>query len=88
MRRDPESGTEVLVVCNFTPTVHEHYRIGVPRAGRYEERLNTDSRFYGGSDVGSPFGVVVSENEPSHGRPCSVMLRLPPLATVFYEYRP
>ena len=35
--------TLMLVVCNFTPVVHHGYRVGVPRAGRWRERLNTDS---------------------------------------------
>lgn len=88
MRRDPDSGAEVLIVCNFTPTVHEHYRIGVPHAGQFVERLNTDSRFYGGSDVGSLFGAVMTDDTPCHGRPVSLVLRIPPLATVFYEFCP
>ena len=33
----------VLVVCNFTPVVRSDYRVGVPRAGRWIERLNTDA---------------------------------------------
>lgn len=88
LRHEPDSQQQVLVVCNFTPTVHEHYRLGVPKAGRYVERLNTDSRHYGGSDVGQWFGEVLTEAHPVHGRAHSVQLRLPPLATVFYEYRP
>ena len=43
----------VLVVCNFTPVVRKAHRIGVPRAGRWVERLNTDAAFYGGSNVGN-----------------------------------
>ena len=40
------------VVCNFTPVVRHDYRLGVPRAGRWRERLNTDAAAYGGSGVG------------------------------------
>jgi 1,4-alpha-glucan branching enzyme len=49
------------------------------------ERLNTDSRHYGGSDVGTPLGECHSEAVHSHGRPQSVVLNVPPLATVFLE---
>jgi 1,4-alpha-glucan branching enzyme len=45
------SDTETLViVLNMTPNVHEFYEIGVPKAGRYEEILNSDKNIYFGSD--------------------------------------
>jgi 1,4-alpha-glucan branching enzyme len=75
----------VVVVCNFTPVVRESYRIGVPRAGRWVERLNSDAAIYGGSNVGNAGGVHA---EPSawHGRSASVSLTLPPLATLVFQY--
>ena len=33
------------------------YRIGLPRSGKWVEALNTDSTYYGGSDVGNLGGV-------------------------------
>lgn len=82
--RDPASGVErrLLVACNLTPTVYRGYRLGVPGPGVYTERLNTDSRYYGGSDQGNHFPLHAVE-EPGHGRPWSVQLTLPPLATLF-----
>jgi len=75
-------GTEpVIVVCNFTPVVQHAFRIGVPRPGRWIEKLNTDSANYGGSNVGN-LGGVDAKQTPAHGRPYSVELTLPPLATV------
>ena len=50
------SGTDapVLVVCNFTPVPRYELRLGVPNGpARWRETLNTDSAFYGGSDVGN-----------------------------------
>ncbi len=76
----------VLVVCNFTPTVHTAYRVGVPRAGQWVERLNTDSAHYGGSNVGTPLGAAQAQAVPAHGRPQSLLLTLPPLASVFFEW--
>jgi 1,4-alpha-glucan branching enzyme len=60
----------------------------VPQPGTWRERLNTDSRHYGGSNVGTPFGAAASEAVPSHGRAQSVLLNVPPLATVFLEWNP
>jgi 1,4-alpha-glucan branching enzyme len=75
-RREP-----VTVICNFTPMVRERYRVGVPLGGLWTEVLNTDSRFYGGSDVGNQSRVDAIDR-PQHGRPASLELTLPPLATL------
>jgi 1,4-alpha-glucan branching enzyme len=77
----------VVVVCNFTPTVHRGLRVGVPRAGSYVERINTDSEYYGGSNVGTPFSVAQTEDWSVSGKPCSMLIDLPPLATVFFEWQ-
>jgi 1,4-alpha-glucan branching enzyme len=80
-------GALMLVVCNFTPTVHRGLRLGVPAIGRWRECLNTDSAHYGGSNVGTPLGVAASEPVPSHGRSDSILIDLPPLATVMFEWK-
>ena len=76
----------VVVVANLTPTVREGFRIGVPRPGTYRECLNTDSSHYGGSNVGTPLGAAQAQPVRWHGREQSVLLTLPPLATVFLEW--
>jgi 1,4-alpha-glucan branching enzyme len=76
----------LLCVCNFTPVVRQGYRVGVPRAGYYEERVNTDSRLYGGSDVGNSGGVNADEI-PWHGQPHSLLLTLPPLGAIWLRPR-
>lgn len=84
--RRGRDGQLVLVVCNFAPVVHHGLRLGVPAAGAWHERLNTDSAYYGGSNVGTAFGVAHSEPVPQHGRPQSIVITVPPLATVFFEW--
>ena len=88
LRHGRDDGDTLLVVCNFTPTVHHGYRIGVPREGVWRELLNTDSRHYGGSDQGTPLGAARAEPVPANGRPLSVALTLPPLATVVLAWQP
>ncbi|WP_326533608.1 1,4-alpha-glucan branching protein GlgB [Pseudorhodoferax sp.] len=88
VRHGREDGQTMLVVCNLTPVVRRDWRLGVPRPGRWHERLNTDSVHYGGSNAGTPWGVAGTEPIPSHGRAHSVLLTLPPLATVFLEWTP
>jgi 1,4-alpha-glucan branching enzyme len=75
-----------VVVLNFTPVVRRDYRIGVPRAGTYREVLNSDSRFYGGGDVGNAPSI---DTEPLSwmGKPQSLSLTLPPLAAVVLSLR-
>jgi 1,4-alpha-glucan branching enzyme len=75
----------VLVVCNFTPIPRLGYRVGVPRDGVWRERLNSDSEIYGGSGLGN-LGAVRTSNQPAHGRDHSLLLTLPPLAALFFEY--
>jgi 1,4-alpha-glucan branching enzyme len=72
-----------VIVCNFTPVPREGYLIGVPRAGRYRERINTDAADYGGSGVGNA-GEVHTEPHPMHGHPHAIRLRLPPLGTLIF----
>jgi len=82
LRESGGGGPPIAVVSNFTPVPREHYRIGLPHAGRWREILNTDSAYYGGSDVGNAGGVV-AKAVASHGYPCSATIRLPPLATLW-----
>ena len=44
-------------MCNFSPVVHRDYRLGLPGPGFYREIVNTDSEWYGGSNVGNDGGV-------------------------------
>jgi 1,4-alpha-glucan branching enzyme len=81
LRQGEDGDAPVLVVCNMTPAPRRNYRIGVPRAGFWREIANTDSRFYGGSDMGNGGGVGAT-GAPAHGEPQSLELTLPPLATI------
>lgn len=68
----------VITVLNFTPIVRESYRMGVPEAGTYEVIFNTDSEYYGGSNVGEAHPVVADETYWNN-QPYSIELKLPPL---------
>ena len=72
-------GESIIVVLNFTPVIRDNYRIGVPESGTYEIIFNSDSDFYSGSNAGSD-PVITSEATPWMNNPCSISLRLPPLA--------
>ncbi|GAB2858604.1 1,4-alpha-glucan branching enzyme [Streptomyces deserti] len=76
-------GTPLLAVSHFSPVVRHDYRLGVPEdVPAWQEALNTDAGRYGGSDVTNP-AVIKPEPQGWHGRPASIRLTLPPLATVW-----
>jgi 1,4-alpha-glucan branching enzyme len=82
-RQSAEGERVVCCVCNLTPVPREGYRLGLPRAGRWREALNTDAAAYGGSGVGTAGGVVETEPTPWHNQPQSAVVTLPPLGVVW-----
>lgn len=82
LRKDKHGGP-VLVVCNFTPKPHHGYRVGVPRDGFWREAMNTDADIYGGSNVGN-MGGRQADAFGVNGRPFSLELSIPPLATMVF----
>jgi 1,4-alpha-glucan branching enzyme len=81
LRLGAEGDPPVLVVCNFTPMPRHAYRVGVPSGGTWREIVNTDAALYGGSNMGN-CGAVKAEPIASHDMPASLLLTLPPLATL------
>ena len=75
----------LIVVLNLTPVPREGYRIGVPDAGDYREIFNSDSSFYGGSNLGNGAGLVRADDQAWMDRPHSVSLTLPPLAGIVLQ---
>ena len=91
LRKGLKGTAPALVVVNLTPTSYQHYCVGVPVAGYYRECLNTDSNKYGGSNIGNAGGVhsqpVSSDNKNYVGQPNQLLLSIPPLATMIFEYQ-
>ena len=87
VRRSRDPHELAVIVCNFTPVPRHDYRIGVPRGGRYRERINTDAEIYGGSGVGNA-GEVHAEPHPMHGHAQSLRLSLPPLGVLIFTAEP
>ena len=87
LRKSKSEQDTVLVVCNFTPMPRTEYTIGVPFGGYWRELLNSDGAAYGGTNMGNGGGVH-AQAIPTHGRPFSVKLTLPPLAALFLKWNP
>jgi 1,4-alpha-glucan branching enzyme len=86
VRRD-DAGGEVIVACNFTPVPRHGYRLGLRDAApaRWREMLNTDAVEFGGSGVHQPDNVIDAQAVPWHGCARSIVVTLPPLATVLLQ---
>ena len=82
LRRD-KHGDHIVCVCNLTPVPRPDFRLGVPEQRRYREVLNTDDRRYGGSGVTN--AEIEASGDGAHGRPASLSMHLPPLATVLLK---
>lgn len=84
IRRSDQPEEFVLVVCNFTPQPHSHYRVGVPVLGFYRELFNSDAREYGGSNLGN-LGGKWAQEWSFHNQPYSLDLCLPPLGVLVFK---
>ncbi len=87
LRWGKSDGEPILVVANFTPVPRYDYRVGTPHSGYWRELLNSNAEEFGGTGVGNLGGVEAS-SVPSHGKPCSLSLTLPPLAVLFLKSGP
>ncbi|MGE6740824.1 1,4-alpha-glucan branching protein GlgB [Allorhizobium pseudoryzae] len=84
LRKSADGEGLILAISNLTPVPRPGYRVGVPKAGRWREILNTDAGVYGGSNLGNV--EAWSEAHPAHGRDQSIMLTLPPLSTIYLRF--
>jgi 1,4-alpha-glucan branching enzyme len=86
VRRAPGSDP-VVVIANLTPVPRENYRVPMPLAGTWIERLNTDAGWYGGTNKGNQ-GKVVAKSSAVAGYGPFADLYLPPLSTLYLKYDP
>ena len=81
-RRTTDSEDVVVFVANLSPVPRTGYRLGLPRSGRWRELVNTDSGYYGGSDVGN-LGGAEAGPIAWQGQPFSAEINLPPLGALW-----
>jgi 1,4-alpha-glucan branching enzyme len=82
MRVSRDGSNQVVCVANLSPVPREGYRIGLPKGGHWEELLNTDSAYYGGTGVGN-LGEVDAGGRGWHGQRFSAEVTLPPLSVLW-----
>ncbi|MDO1584404.1 1,4-alpha-glucan branching protein GlgB [Rhizobium oryzicola] len=84
LRTTADQNGAILTISNMTPVLREGYRVGVPKPGRWQVILNSDAGIYGGSNAGN--SEVWTEAVSAHGRDHSLLLTLPPLATIYLKW--
>lgn len=84
LRMSDRPEDRIICVLNFTPVPRLNYRIGVPEAKHYSEILNTDSTYYGGSNLGNGANTTV-QARPWMGFGHCIEITLPPLAGIFLK---
>ena len=76
----------LVVVLNMTPKVHETYEIPVPKAGKYEEILNSDKDIYFGSNQYN--GVELKSNKGQCGEFKNyIKPKLGPLTAMIFKHK-
>ena len=83
VRRD-RKGRELIAAVNCSPVGRADYRFGVPPKKIYREVFTTDLPAYGGTGDWRNEGELLTESIPSHGKPCSLCVTIPPLGAVFF----
>jgi 1,4-alpha-glucan branching enzyme len=83
IRRAEDPDDFLVIILNFTPTVHYGYKVGVPHAGEYEVLMNSDSEYYGGSNAGD--NKIHGEWGEWHGQKANISITIPPLAGVILK---
>lgn len=74
----------LAAICHFTPEPRRGYRVGLPAPGPWTVLFNSDDPRYGG--VGDfRQNIFVADDIPWQGRPYSLALDLPPLATLLLK---
>ena len=84
LRLGKNSHNHLVCVFNFTPIPRYGYRVGVPDNTFYQEILNSDSSYYGGSNLGNGGGVSAEPIPFSHYSH-SILLTIPPLSALYLK---
>lgn len=86
-RKGNEPNKNLVVVCNFTPSVHENYKIGLPVNGKLVEIFNSDSKEFGGSGVSNKKEITIKK-QPWNGKEYAAEILVAPLAVTVFQFKP
>jgi len=84
LRQTADGKNQLAVILNLTPVQRDGYRVGLPRAGRWREMLNSDAGIYAGGNKGN-YGGVTAHNIPCHNQQHSAEFCLPPMSVIAFQ---
>lgn len=85
VRKGNNPKEDVVVVCNFSPSTLENYKIGVPRNGKLHEVFNSNQQKYGGSGLVNLEKITIKK-QPWNAKEYSATLNLPPLGVTILKF--
>ncbi|MFL6559800.1 MAG: 1,4-alpha-glucan branching enzyme [Bacillus sp. (in: firmicutes)] len=77
IRQGKKEDNLLIIVCNFTEKVYEHYKVGVPSYTHYNEIFNSDAVSFGGSGQVNKKNIKTVE-KPFHNQPSHLEMTIPP----------
>ncbi len=78
-------GDDVIVAVNLSTEVIHGYRVGLPRAGRWRLRCNSDAPIFGDDFGAAHASDLNADCEPWDGRPFSAEVTIGPYAALVYS---
>ncbi len=78
MRKSKNQDEILIIVLNCTPLVFHDFKVGVPHSGVYEEIINSDRDYYGGSNQYNG-SLIHTFKEKMHGFEQHIKILIPPL---------
>ena len=78
-------GDDVIVAVNLSTEVIHGYRVGLPRAGRWQLRCNSDAPIFGDDFGAAHASDLNADCEPWDGRPFSAEVTIGPYAALVYS---
>ena len=87
-RKASDPKNHLICLLNFTPEVHNNYKLGVLEDVGYRQVLCSDDGLFGGSNVGNS-DVKIPIHEPFGEAPMHIEVSVPPLGGIIFkpEYR-
>ncbi len=76
------AGDDVVVICNFANRAFDSYTVGVPRAGLWRVRFNSDSNLYGAGFGNHPAYDSYAGQDGYDNMPCRLSVGLGPYSAV------
>ena len=84
IRKGKDENEFLIVICNFTPTAYEIYKVGVPKLVDFVEVFNSDNSKFGGTNKTND-GIISPILENWNSKPYCINISVPALSIIFIK---